>query len=430
MVKALTQSDAMNVALEEHVDLALVDLKLAGATGIGLMQELHRINPQVPVIIYTGHGTIESAVEAMRRGAYSYVVKPFDYSELLHQIKNGLEHASLTAELERVRNSIRRLYGYENVVAKGKKMKAVFRQVAHAAQTDSSVCIEGESGTGKELIAKILHLISSRRDGPFVIINCAAIPETLLESELFGYERGAFTGATVSKKGLFALAHKGTIFLDEISEMPLSMQAKVLRVIQEKEFFPLGSDKTVKVDIRLVASSNKSLKDQVERGYFREDLYYRIHVILIQLPPLRERREDIPLLAEYFRIHFCQRMNKNVIRFSSAAINKLIQYSWPGNIRELKNTVENAVVMATGDVVDDNAVLKNQPVRLIPLKPYKGAKKDFEKKYLIDLFKYTRGNVSWAAKLSGKYRSDLYDWLKKYDMSIDEFRQEKNSLSI
>lgn len=425
-VDTATQADdAVRTAKNDVYDLALLDLKLSGKDGIGLMQDLHQINPDMPVLILTAYGTIKSAVEAMSKGAYGYLTKPFDYQDLLLQIRNCLEKGRLTKEVKRLRNMVKAHYGFENIIARSGRMKKVLEQVAQAAQSESSVYIEGESGTGKELIANTLHLASERKNGPFVAINCAAIPETLLESELFGYERGAFTGATSTKKGLFAQAHNGSFFLDEISEMPLTMQAKLLRVLQEKEYYPLGGGKTVKVDARFIACSNKNLEEAVSEGKFREDLFYRIHVIPIKLPPLRERKEDIPVLAKHFLKKYSQKTRNEIRGISSAALQKLLLYSWPGNVRELENTIECAVAMSHKDIITEELILQTHNLEKGRIKLLRDAKEDFEKDYLVQLIELTQGNVSQAAKLSGKYRADLYDLLKKHGLNAADFRPDR-----
>jgi two-component system response regulator GlrR len=420
---AANSADAIKFATQECYDMGLVDLKLGREDGIELMDDLFQANPRLPIIILTAYGTIKSAVEAMRRGARSYITKPFDYEELLQQIKKNLEQTQLTREIRRLRNLVSDQFGFENIIGQSAKMKNVYEQVAKAANSDACVHIEGESGTGKELIAKSLHVASPRKQGPFFAINCAAIPETLLESELFGHRKGAFTGATLSKKGLLAQTQGGSFFLDEISEMPLSMQAKLLRVIQEKEYFPLGGAETVKLDCRLIASSNKSLKELVNKGQFREDLYFRVVVILIQLPPLRERKEDIPLLADHFLKQLCHQMKKDIRGFSTAAVQKLMYHSWPGNVRELRNTVERAVAMATRDIITEKSITQTSAIQHSLPRPLKGAKEEFEKQYLIQLLGFTQGNVSRSAKLAGKHRSDLYDLVKKYELNIDDYRK-------
>ncbi len=423
VVTATGAEDALAKAGDEGFDLSLLDLKLIGRNGIELMGDLHKLDPEMPIIILTAHGTIKSAVEAMSKGAFSYLTKPFDYQELLLQTQKSLEKRKLSIEVKRLQNIVEEKYGFDNLIGKSGRMKKVLMQVAQAAKTDSVVYINGESGTGKELIARNLHLASARGDGQFVAINCAAIPENLLESELFGYQKGAFTGAHQNKKGLFAQAHGGTFFLDEISEMSMNMQAKLLRVLEEKAVHPIGARTTVKVDARILAASNKNLEEEVKAGKFREDLFYRIYVILIYLPPLRERKEDIPLLAAHFLGKYSKQAGKNITGFSSAASQKLLQHHWPGNVRELENTIEAAVVMGDKDVITEDLILQTQQFADEGLKFLKDAKMDFEKNYLIQLITLTKGNVTEAAKLAGKYRADLYELLKKYDLNPADFRK-------
>ena len=416
--------DALTMTKDELFDLALVDLKIDRNDGIELMQKLHRLSPEMPVIILTAYGTIETAVDAMKHGAYSYLTKPFDRLELCLQIKNGLEKSSLSREIRRLRALVGERYEFENIIGKSKKMQEVMEQISRTAEIDSNVCIYGETGTGKELIAKSSHLLSSRKEKIFVAINCAAIPEGLLEAELFGYERGAFTGAVRNKKGLFAQADGGTIFLDEISEMSESMQAKLLRVLQEKEFHPLGAEKSIKVDVKIIAATNKNLEDEVKSRNFREDLFYRIHVIPVYIPPLRERKEDIPFLVDHFMKKFAGNMKKEIKGISTPALQKLFSYEWPGNVRELENSVEYAVAMTTGDIIGEDLILQTKTVEQGELKPLKEAKNEFEKKYISNLISLTRGNVSKASRLAGKYRSDFYGLLKKHNLKIADFKSD------
>lgn len=423
VVTAMEAEKAVNLAKEEVFDFALVDLKLNGQDGITLMEILHEINPELPVIILTAYGTIQSAVDAMKKGAFSYLTKPFDHEELLLQTKNCLERRRLTREVQNLKKIVKHRYGFENIITRSERMEHVLDQVSQAAGSDSNVYIEGESGTGKELIAKTLHLAGSRKDGPYVAINCAAIPETLIESELFGYQQGAFTGANRDKRGLFSEADGGTIFLDEISEMPPSMQAKFLRVLQEKEFYPVGAQKTIRVDARFIASSNKNLETEVKNGIFREDLFYRIHVIVIHLPPLRERKEDIALLANYFLNKYAAETRKEIKGFSPAAIQKLMLHDWPGNVRELENSVECAVALTPQDMISAALILPTLSEAKERPKPLKDAKENFERNYLIQLIELTGGNVSQAAKLAGKFRADLYDLLKKHDIKPADYRK-------
>ncbi|HHP7234270.1 MAG TPA: sigma-54-dependent transcriptional regulator [Desulfobacterales bacterium] len=421
--KAPDSRRAVGISRSNEIDLALVDLKLQETDGIQLMLELRKGHPDLPVIILTAHGSIDSAVEAMKKGAVSYITKPFNYHELLLQIENCMEKRRLSREVHSLRQMCDAHFGFKNIIGNSESMKRVLDQVAQAAETDSNVHIEGESGTGKELIAKSLHLASARKNGPFVAINWAAIPETLLESELFGYKRGAFSGATADKKGLFVQAHNGSFFLDEISEMPITMQSKLLRVLEEREFFPLGGNQTIRVNTRIITASNRNLTEEVDRGRFREDLFYRIHVIVIQLPSLRERKEDIPLLAKHFLKKYRNEMNKDIKGFSSAALQKMLQHNWPGNVRELENTIESAVALATGDEIQTELILSRQESEDdVGIKTLKEARDDFMRSYLVQLIEFTGGNVSQAAKLAGKYRADLYEMLKKYNLDPDDFR--------
>jgi two-component system response regulator GlrR len=376
----------------------------------------------MPVIILTAYGSIESAVEATKRGAYNYLTKPFDPRELLFQIESALEKRKLTYEIKRLKGLLEERYEFRNIVSKNEKMQNILGQVSHVARTDSTIFIYGESGTGKELIAKAIHLASNRKDKPFVGINCAAIPETLLESELFGHEKGAFTGAIRDSKGLFTQAHEGTIFLDEISDMPLSIQAKLLRVLQEKQFYPIGSEKPVEVDVRVIVATNKDLETEMKEGRFREDLFYRVHVIPIHLPPLRERKEDIPLLVEYFLKTFSHEMKKEVKGIAPTAMQKLMLYDWPGNVRELKNIIEYAVAMTRQEVISEDLILHSESIPQESLMSLKEARDTFEKGYVIRLLELSRGNVSKAATLAGKYRADFYNLLKKYNIRPENFK--------
>lgn len=415
--------EGLSAVENEAFDLALVDLKLEGKEdGIGLMEKIHRAAPEMPVIILTAYGTIGTAVEAMKRGAYSYLTKPFNRQDLLLQIKNGLEKSSLSREVSRLKALVEEKYGFENIIGNSKTMRAVMEKVARAAETDSNVCIYGESGTGKELIAKSLHLLSARKNNPFVAVNCAALPEGLHESELFGHEKGAFTGAIRSKRGYFAQANGGTLFLDEVSEIPESLQVKFLRVLQEKCFYPVGGENPQEVDVRILTATNKNLEEAVMNGTFREDLFYRIYVIPICLPPLRERQEDIPLLADYFLKKFNKEMGKQIKEISPPALRKLLSYPWPGNVRELENTIEYAVAMTTREIIGEDLILRTRVLEEDNPKPLKDAKNEFEKRYISNILSVTGGNVSQAAKLAGKYRSDFYDLLKKHDLDVSNFK--------
>jgi two-component system response regulator GlrR len=415
---------AKDLAVKNEYDLAILDLKLSGGNGIDLMKNIREIDPDLPVIILTAYGTIESAVEAMKEGAYIYLTKPFDHRELLLQVKNGVEKLKLSREVKRLRNIVKQNHTIPNIIGMSESIHKVLELTHLAAESNSNVFISGESGTGKGMIARALHQLSDRKEKPFVSINFAAIPATLLESELFGFEKGAFTGATGNKKGLFVQADGGIIFLDEISEIPLAMQGKLLKAIEEREFYPLGAQKNVKVDIRIISASNKDIEAEVEKGNFRSDLFYRIHVFPIRMPPLRDRKEDIPPLTEHFIENIAKKMNKNIKAITPQALQKLMIYSWPGNVRELENIIECAAVMARDDVItDDLIILPTQKMDESAFRSFKESKQDFERSYLIELMKISRGNVSQAAKLAGKYRADLYALLEKYNVNPLDFRQ-------
>jgi two-component system response regulator GlrR len=440
---AVREDDALAAVKTHSFDICLLDLMLTDRDGISLMAEIHAVAPYIPVIILTAHGSIESAVEAMRKGAYSYLTKPFEPQDLLLQIDRALEHRRLNSEIKRLKGLLEEKYDFANIIARSAKMRAVLDIVTRIAKLDSTVYIHGESGTGKELIAKAIHLASDRSDQAFVALNCAALPETLLESELFGHEKGSFTGAVRSTRGLFTQANGGTLFLDEIGDMPLATQSKLLRALQERQFYPVGSDIPVEVDVRVIVATNKDLEEHVKKGLFREDLYYRIHVIPLSLPPLRERKEDIVPLVESFLKKCGQQMKKEVKGLTPEALRKLMLHDWPGNVRELENTIEYAVAMTQSELVTEDYVLQTKSfspengqglsheygVSNQGLKSLKDARDAFERDYLVQVLAMTEGNVSQAAKLAGKYRADFYDLLKKHDLKVEEFKRTKSTAS-
>jgi two-component system response regulator GlrR len=424
VVTAGGEAEALGAVKKQGPDLAILDLKLGGGDGIALMQEIHSLIPAIPILILTAHGSIENAVEAMKKGAYSYLTKPFEPQDLLFQIEKALENRRLTSEIVRLKELLAERYDFANIVARSGKMHGVLEVVSRIANTESTVYVHGESGTGKELIAKAIHLASDRKNKPFVAINCAALPEALLESQLFGHERGAFTGAVKSTKGLFTQAHLGTIFLDEIGDMPLPIQAKLLRVLQERQFYPLGGEKPVEVDVRVIVATQKDLAEQVKQGLFREDLFYRIHVIPIHLPQLRERKEDILPLVEHFLKKFNQQMKKGVKGLTPGAMQRLMLHEWPGNVRELENVIEYAVAMTQQEFITEDFVLQTKgPEKAESLQPFKEAKDAFEEKYLRNLLEICQGNVSQAAKMAGKYRADFYELVKKHSLNLADFKK-------
>ncbi|MEN6318088.1 MAG: sigma-54 dependent transcriptional regulator [Syntrophaceae bacterium] len=419
---ALNEDEAIAKLREEAFALSIVDLKLVNKDGISLMEEMHSISPYLPIIILTAHGSIESAVEATKKGAFNFLNKPFDPEELLLQIEKALENQRLVSEVKRLEGILKDRHDFKNIVARSERMQRVLDLVSRIAGTDSTVYISGESGTGKEVVARSIHLASQRKNKPFVAINCAAIPETLMESQLFGHEKGAFTDAKRSYEGLFAQADKGTIFLDEIGDMSLSIQAKLLRVLQEKQFYPIGSGRPVEVDVRVIVATNKDLETEVKKGNFREDLYYRIHVVPVDLPPLRERKEDIPLLAEHFLKEISKRMKKDIKAISPMAMQKLMLHDWPGNVRELENTIEHAMAITRHDVISEELILPSKDLSAEPLRPFKDAVEDFKRGYVVRLLEFTKGNVSKAAELAGKYRADFHNLVKKYNLKPEDFK--------
>jgi len=340
--------DALETVRRHDLDLIITDMQMPGMDGFSLLDEVKRINPHLPVIMITAYGEVEKAVRAMRGGAFNYLTKPFNNDELVASIAKAVEHYGLHRENLRLHGEVKGRYRFDNIIGKSTAMRQIYSLIEKLAPTAATVLITGESGTGKELVAKAIHYNSPRAEQPFVSLNCAALPESLLESELFGHEKGAFTGAVDTRKGKFEAAAGGTIFLDEIGEMPLSTQAKLLRVLQEKCFERLGSNKTIKVDLRIIAATNKDLKDEVDNRRFREDLFYRLNVIHIPLPPLRERSEDIPLLARYFCEKYAEQAGRPELTLAAETVSLLMSLPWEGNIRELENTIERATILAAG----------------------------------------------------------------------------------
>ncbi|MCX7996045.1 MAG: sigma-54 dependent transcriptional regulator [candidate division WOR-3 bacterium] len=390
---------ALNQLKSEKFDCVISDIKMPGMDGFQFLKNVRAIYPDLPVIFITAYGSMDSVINALRDGVSDYILKPFGIEEILNRIRANLKR-------ERERPS--------EIIGESRVMKNILNLVDKIAQTDTTVLILGESGTGKELIAREIHRRSKRAGYNFVTISCAALPETLLESELFGYKKGAFTGATTDKDGLFVVANKGSFFLDEIGDAPPSIQMKILRLLEEREIVPLGATKPIKVDVRLIAATNKDLYDEVKKGRFREDLYYRLNVIPITIPPLRQRKEDIPLLAEYFLKSICVRENLGERRLLKSTLDLLQDYSWPGNVRELKHVIERAAVLA------DTYYIKPEHLSLpgIKIEPLKKLEDTEIKKAL----KECKGNISEAAKRLGISRSTLYRKLKSLDRSKGEKR--------
>jgi two-component system, NtrC family, response regulator AtoC len=350
-IEARSGKEVLQAAGTASPDLMLLDLRMPDWDGMEVMRRLKERDLSVPVVLMTAYGTSSSAIQAMQLGAFDYITKPFELEDVLLTVQRFFEHEQLASEVRKLRGQLEGRDLTERIIGNTPAMQAVYKMVGRVAQTDATVLVTGETGTGKELVAEVLHLFSSYRDGPLVKVNCAALPETLLESELFGHEKGSFTGAVAQHKGRFEMAHKGTIFLDEIGEMTLATQKKLLRVLQEKEFERVGGTVSVKVDCRVVAATNKNLRHEVEQGSFREDLFYRLNVIAIFMPPLRDRKDDIPLLVEHFLNKYRYTPGSPPARISEGAVDVLLDHSWPGNVRELEHAIQRAVVMSQGSVI-------------------------------------------------------------------------------
>jgi DNA-binding NtrC family response regulator len=419
VVASSSGEEAIQQLETERFDLLISDLKMPGLSGLELLKKAKSVSPTLPCIMLTAHGTIDSAVSAMREGAYDYLTKPINIDEITLTVKKALELHRLTREVEHLREKVGFETAMGNIIGRSKPMRDLFRLIRLVADSPTTVLIYGESGTGKELIARAIHQQSPRRDRPFVAIDCGALPETLLESELFGHVRGSFTGAVSNKKGLFEEADGGTLLLDEIGDTTPVFQSKLLRVLQEGEIRPVGSNKTIKVDVRVIAATNKDLKKYVENKSFREDLYYRLAVVPIVIPALRHRREDIPLLADHFIKKNCERNGLEPKQISPKTLKLLIESPWPGNVRELENVIERAVLMSTGPEITSEALfmepLDEQPDDALP-EAIRTATETVEKVKIAEATRKAKGNRSRAAKLLGISRATLYNKLKRYNL--------------
>lgn len=434
--KVIESNDPME-ALElfkksSDIDLLLTDQRMDNLSGQELMEKCLEHDPYLQTIIFTAYGTIDQAVDAIKAGAFSYVTKPVDHKELEVKIQQAIEKRNLLKKVHDFESMMEGANKFADLIGKSPKMKAIFRQILQIAPTDITISITGESGTGKELAARAIHLHSKRSQGPFVAINCAAVPESMLEDELFGHVKGAFTSAVGTKNGVFMSAHEGTLFLDEIGEMDESMQVKLLRVLETGEVKPLGSDTVRKVDVRLVVATNKDLKQLVDEGRFRQDLYYRVQVAPIAMPPLRERKEDIPLLLGHFLEKAARKMDKDIKWVEEDVIHAFCRYDWPGNVRELENIVNFLVAISQKEVITADLLASTQLAAMLDaskLPSLKDARFDFTKRYLEDIMRHTRGNVSMAAKHAGYYRADFYKLLQKHGLDPDTFRKKSRKIS-
>jgi DNA-binding NtrC family response regulator len=428
---------ALEMLVRHSYSLFVTDLRMPGLDGMKLIEELRRRQSPVAVIVMTGFGSIDQAVKAMRLGAVDFLTKPVDIDHLRLVLARALRERGLQAEVAQLREKLRSQYEFQNVLSKSERMHAVFELIQNVAPTNSTVLIEGETGTGKEQVARAIHKASTHRHGEFIAVNCAAIPENLLESELFGHEKGAFTSAIALRKGRFELAHGGTLFLDEVGDIPQAMQVKLLRVLQERRFERVGGSTPIEVDVRVVAATNRGLGKLVRRGKFREDLYYRLNVVKMELPPLRDRLEDVQILATHFAQKY-GRPGDPPRPFSPAAMQKLLSHSWPGNIRELENAIERACVVARGPTIEPDdlppEVLAGKPVssqaqrvdlsRKLP-DLLRETMMDLEKQYIRKALKKTRGNVMRCARICGLSRRSISAKLAEYGIDKGEFKAEE-----
>ena len=432
-----TAEEGLQALKTDSADLILLDIRLPGMSGLEAVEEILKIDPRVPVIIMTAHGTRDSAIDAIRRGAYDYFTKPFRIEEMEIVIRRAIEKRKLHFEIERLREELATVPGHGWAASASRAMNEVMHLIDRAAPTDSTVLILGESGVGKELVAESIHERSTRKHRPFVRLNCAAIPETLLESELFGYERGAFTGAQARKPGKFELSDGGTLLLDEIGDMTLATQAKILRVLQSRQVERVGGTSTINVDVRILASTNKDLLRNVREGTFRDDLYFRLNVITINVPPLRGRREEIPALVDHFLAEANQRLGRTIRRTSSDAMAALMTYDWPGNIRELKNAIERAAVVTDGEVITLASL--PQPIRPAGVGLVAGIASQqwessgtvslderiaqLERAFVIEALSRTGGVQAQAARLLGITERSMWHLVKKHKIEIEKIKE-------
>ncbi|MGO9138994.1 MAG: sigma-54-dependent transcriptional regulator [Syntrophales bacterium] len=412
---------AVEAVSQKAFDLILMDIRMLKVSGLEALAEIKRFNPAIPVIIMTAYASVETAVKALKEGAYDYLTKPLDFDELKLTISRAMEHSRLKEENRRLRESLATQFDSQNLIGHSPAMTKLIETIVQVAPSEATVLITGESGTGKEMIAGAIHFNSLRKNGPFVKINCAAITETLLESELFGHEKGAFTGADKRKEGKFRQAEGGTLFLDEVSEMSPAMQVKLLRVLQEREITRVGGDEVIKVDVRVVAATNKDLIREIEARHFRDDLYYRLNVVTLNVPPLRERREDIPLIARHFLTLFAKKNHKSIKGFTRQAMDRLLKYDWPGNVRELMNAIERGVVLSRSEYLGEEEftlVLRAGPQAIETPDQQIGAAEasleSVEKETILKALETASGNKSEAARRLGITRRTLHLKLKKY----------------
>lgn len=427
-------AEALQQVSRQDFDLILADIKMPGMDGLALLELVKQDHPEQTVVMMTGHGSIETAVEAMKNGAYDFITKPFDHEALLLRLEKALERSTLKKENRRLKKESRPTNVFQDLVGKSAVMRRVFETIRMVADTEFTVLITGESGTGKDLTARAIHTLSPRSEGPYVPVNCPTVPEHILESELFGYKKGAFTHATQNKIGLFQEANRGTIFLDEIGDVSPAIQTKLLRVIQEKEIKPLGDTRTISVDVRIVSSTNQNLREKIRQGSFREDLFYRLNVLPIHLPALRDRREDIPLIASHLLEKHCKSLSKPLKALSPELMDRFAERQWEGNVRELENVIIQGILFSGGDEIQPRDVRLERPPHS-PASPsvdafrglaYKDAKEktlqQFNSAYLGRILAETGGNITQAARVCGLERQSLQQIMRRYGITAEGFR--------
>lgn len=418
---ALNGQDALAKSAVGDLDLIISDIRMPGMNGLEFLERIKGNHQDVPVVLMTAFGSIEAAVESMKKGAYHYIAKPFKTEQLLSVVEAALRERKLQLEVAGLRQEITKEFCFSNIIGKSPAMQELFSLIRRVARTKSTVIIYGKSGTGKELVAKALHYNSPRADKTFVAFNCAAIPETLLETELFGHAKGAFTDARYAKRGLFVEADGGTLFLDEIGDMPVSIQSKLLRAIQEREIRPVGATTDIKIDVRLVAATHHDLQQLLKEGKIREDLYFRLNVVPINLPELKDRKEDIPPLVKHFIKKYAVENNQKPLNVSRETMRILMEYSWPGNVRELENVLERAAILTEGPMIQPENLpegLRSVPYASDEEIPISFSLENLEKKHIQDILNLTRGNQSEAAKILGIDRRTLYRKIKAYNLQI------------
>lgn len=419
VLTAENAGQALEIIKRENPVVAVIDLVLAGSSGLELLKSARQISPNIQVVIITAYGSVPTAITAIKEGAYDYIEKPFSPEKVELIINKLVERQALLEENISLHQKLEEKYSFENIVARSSRMQKIIEMIKIVSKSNASVLITGESGSGKELVARAIHTQSYRRSKPFVAVSCAALPENLLENDLFGHESGAFSGAYTHRRGKFEMANKGTLFMDEVGNLNFSIQVHLLRVLEEKAFCHVGGSEVIPLDIRLISACDKDIKKTIEAGQFLEDLYYRLSVVNIELPPLRERKEDIPILADFFLRKFNEENQKKLAGFSAEAIDFLLKYEWPGNVRELENAIERAVILAKGDYVEVSDLY--QQSLYLPRKTSSGkTMHDVEKNHILNILIEVNGNCSEASRVLGISRMTLYNKIKAYGLNINK----------